>query len=179
MYNIKKIQEIMQKHGYSHENDERTCRSIGGGLDIRFDDDMDEPGIVLSHTGRDYFSRKFTVDEIRDLLKVCSLFNIVPERILEIYDGCTEGCEVVACIALSDFNELKEQASVAEDYDELKASYKIAKENLERLVDENDVLVKQNREFYSQYRTIKKDYDTYHRILNCIMSQFEERENDW
>lgn len=136
MYNIEKIQEIMQKHGYSPENDERTCWSIGGGLHIRFDDDMDEPGIVLSHTGRVYFSLKLTVDEILDLLKVCSLFNIVSERILEIYDGCTEGCEVVACIALSDFNELKEQASVAEDYDELKASYKIAKENLERLVDE-------------------------------------------
>ena len=75
----------------------------------------------------------------------------MPERILEIYDGCTEGCEVVACIALSDFNELKEQASVAEDYDELKASYKIAKENLERLVDENDDLIKQKGKYYELY----------------------------
>lgn len=179
MYNIKKIQETMQKHGFTSENDEQTKWSVGGGLSIEFINDDDEPGFVLSHRGRIYFSRKFTVEEITSVIEVCAWFGILPERLVEIYDGCTDNCEVVSTIALSEYNRLKEQASVAENYDELKDSYKIAKENLERLVDENDNLIKQNRDIGNQYRRMEQDYQTYRRTLNCIMSQFEAREIDW
>ena len=148
-------------------------------LCIEFIEDPDEPGFVLSHSGRIYFSRKFTVEEITSVIEVCALFGILSERLVEIYNGCTDNCEVVSSITLSEYNRLKEKASVAEDYDELKDSYKIAKENLERLVDENDNLIKQNRDIGNQYRRMEQDYQTYRRILNCIMSQFEAREIDW
>ena len=179
MYNIKRIQEKMQKHGFTSVNDEQTKWNVGGGLCIEFIEDPDEPGFVLSHSGRIYFSRKFTVEEITSVIEVCALFGILSERLVGIYDGCTDNCEVVSSITLSEYNRLKEQASVAEDYDELKDSYKIAKENLERLVDENDNLIKQNRDIGNQYRRMEQDYQTYRRILNCIMSQFEAREIDW
>lgn len=179
MYNIKRIQEKMQKHGFTSVNDEQTKWNVGAGLCIEFIEDTDEPGLVLSYTGRSYLSYKFTVDEITSVIEVCALFGILSERLVEIYDGCTDNCEVVSTIALSEYNRLKEQASVAENYDELKDSYKIAKENLERLVDENDNLIKQNRDIGNQYRRMEQDYQTYRRTLNCIMSQFEAREIDW
>ena len=179
MYNIQKIQEIMQKHGFASVNDEQTEWNVGGGLCIEFIADDDEPGFVLSHRGRVYFSRKFTVEEITSLIEVCAWFGILSERLVEIYDGCTDNCEVVSAITLSEYNDLKEQASLAEDHNDLVSSYKEARRSLERLVDENDCLVKQNRQFNKDYLKMERDYAMYQRILNCILSQFEARELDW
>lgn len=179
MYNIKRIQEIMQKHGFTSMNDEQTEWNVGSGLCIEFIADADEPGFVLSHRGRVYFSRKFTVEEITSVIEVCAWFGILSERLVEIYDGCTENCEVVSSISLSEYNRLKEQASIAENYNELKDSYDIAKENLERLEDNCAVLEKQNRQFNKDYLKIERDYNMYQRILACILSQFEAREIDW
>lgn len=194
MYNIKRIQEIMQKHGFSHENDERTCWNLGAGLHIRFDDDMDEPGIVLSHSSsRDYFSRKLTMDEFEAIVEVVTLFNLGAEKVIALYNDASENNEVIRHIPLSTLNELQEKIktlsdnldSLAEDYNELLEeknklhdSYKAVKENLERLVNENDELNKSCREYHSEYNRIRTDYLTYRRALNCVMTQFEERD-DW
>lgn len=180
MYNIKKIQETMQLHGFTSENDEQTKWGVGGGLSIEFITDEDEPGFVLSHRGRIYFSRKFTVEEITSLIEVCEWFGILTERLVEIYDDCTENCEVVSHITLSEYNKLKEQAPIyAESYQELKDSYDTVIESLEHLKDKCSVLEKQNRQFNKDYLKMERDYNMYQRILSCILSQFEAREIDW
>ncbi len=190
MYNIEEIQEIMKKHGFTIEDDEQYKWNLGAGLSIQFVVDHDEPGIVLSHRGRYYYSRKFTVEEIISLIEVCTWFGILSERLVEIYDGCTANCEVVSSITLSEYNGLKEQASIAKDYDELKDSYEIAynelkdsyeiaKENLERSTDDCTVLVQRIGQLNKDYLKMKRDYDIYQRILTCILSQFEARESDW
>lgn len=195
MYNIEKICEVMQKHGFTHENDERTCWNLGAGLHIRFDDDMDEPGIVLSHNStRDYFSRKFTMDEIESILEVITLFNLGTEKVVEIYNSATENNAVVAHLPLSSLDELKDKVvtlttnldDLAEDYNELLEernelhdSYEIAQKNIDQLLDENTELDKSNRSHLIELRRMRDDYQTYRRVLTCIMSQFEGREIDW
>lgn len=194
MYNLEKICEVMQKHGFAHENDERTCWNLGAGLHIRFDDDMDEPGIVLSHnSSRDYFSRKFTMDEVEAILEVITLFNLGADKVIELYNSDTENNEVIGMLSRSDYEAMQEQIktltdnldALAETYNELLEernelhdSYEIAQKNIDQLLDKNTELEKSNRSHLIELRHMRDDYYTYRRALNCIMSQFEERD-DW
>lgn len=196
MIDKEKIILIMKALDFEIKDDYTTWTK--DNITIHFNDDLvfnPQVSLMVSTSEGDY-RIDFTPAELTGIYCVAQILGICKGRSerFEEAEEAIEGCDVVGHISLSDCEDTQEQIktltanldSLAEDYNELLEernqlhdSYKVVKENLERVVDENNDLRKQNRDIGNQYRRTEQDYQTYRRILNCIMSQFEAREIDW